>query len=303
MATDQDDAEGAIAVTSEQVFFAATRRLDLVLRLQRLTLGNGAVGTLAEGVWEEIQEISASGTRVYVIGDQTLWSVPFAGGEVRWEGIDADSITTQGALIVSADYRNLYLRRGDVGPYELVAELEGEVLVKANPDKVVVAVNDVTVATPAYRILELEPGFAEGEASLEPLFTGLGKVRALALADRTVYYAIQSETTEGSVTIYRIPNLGTAELVTEVTDFTGMAVSSFTFLFGEDALFTTFARDRRYGIRLLSLAQPRYERVWQTAGPLTLLAHFEPHLWFFDTFEVALVRADPQLLVSPDLPF
>jgi hypothetical protein len=296
---DRSYAEGNIVVTSESIFFAARRNRGTgPLSLERLSRAEGTTRVLAEGAWSSVQALAATSTRLYVLGDNTLWSLPLTGVELRDEAIDATALATTGAHLALESGGRVYLRPGDDGtPLPLVG-VENARVIGGGPGAIAIA--RLRTTTPrSYELLvhDLSSGVTNELAS------GPGEVTALEMVDSDqIYYAVSPDPGFEDAVLYVAAEGSPPTALIPLPDVTKWTITRQlqSPFFGATCVISSFLRGPKHGLRFNAVSGPSYFVEWPTAGDPFGLATVGSAVFFFDGTRAELVSGDLDAMLAPE---
>lgn len=275
--------QSALCLTRDDVFLIASAVLgasegaDLI----RVSRASGATQVVARGVFDSEPQLVASGTRLYVLDWDEVWSVPLAGGDLRAETFSADALATHHGRLYFTNEGALYVASGE-GEHALVHDVAPATPLLAADDQILVlGTRDMVDDDWRYQLfLESSSG---GEAV--SIADGSGRLIQVLVQDGEPFWLVEGA--ERGLELHRRDGpslaLGGEDAPSE------MSVTS-------ELLVMPWTRAARHGLDLVPLLAPDEARKIETLGELSTLKFAEKQLWFFDSRRRALVRTDPGAL-------
>ena len=288
------DAMVNVLVTESEAFFVASSTCCLEpAGLGRYDLESGDVTWLVRDAWSEVTGLAASATRVYVIGDYSLYSMERTGGELRDEGITCDAISAAGTTVAAIVSGAAYVRTDDGGEFEPIPG-DGYVDAIAATRRAVFLARDTSP----------DPGFSLEEHDLvygahEILAAHSGYARALHVIDdfTSAYIVTEAPSSEGMYELYDLEALAAGEpLVRFPWDSQWALISNNASIVGRSWI-GTYSEGSRHGLRLMTFGNQSLSVDWPTAGVVGGLTASETDLWFVDPLQDALVSVDVDTLI------
>lgn len=294
---------GEMLVTSEFVYFAASRTTSQGVLLQRLTRSDGSVLTLLEDGFGQADALAASPGRVYVVEGSSLFSVPIGGGRFEEEigAGSVDDISSAGSRIALASAGRVLHRNGDGGDWLSLPGFESASRVLATGSNLVVVETDYAMdATrgPSYRLSQ--HSFLDEET--RPWVVGQGWVSGLyrAVFPETLYFSVKADEDADDAVLYAIePEQSEPTRIAELVGASRWTIveglpSPF---FSDVAVLSDYRRDLEVGLRL-SMLRSSFVEEWPLSKAPEAFAAEGSDLYFFDTVADELVRIDIEALIA-----
>lgn len=283
-----------VIVTDEEAFFVARTACCFgPVSLGRYDFSSGAVSWLVRDAWSDVKGIGLSATRVYLIGDYSLYSMARGGGGLRDEGLACDALSVAGTTVAVIASGEAYVRTDDDGEFELIPSegIPGE----GSVDAIAATLSSVYVA----RDRGSDPGFSLEEHNIvygehEVLATGESYVHALHVVDdfTSTYVVTGSESDEGHYALYDLPGLRAGKPLVEFPwDTQWVLTSNDSSIIGR-AWIGTYEEGSRTGLRLVTFWPQPFSAEWPTVGMVEGLSASETALWFVEPLGERLVSLD-----------
>lgn len=283
-----------VLVTGSAAYFVGrpSQRVE-AMSVGRYDLESGAVTWIAEGGWSDVTALAATATRLYVVGDNSLYSMPFPSGELRDEGlIWVESVSAMGTTAAVVADGEAYVRSGDSGAFALVPDDHFVYAVAAT-------LNEVYIARDAP-----DAGFSVEEHSLidgtwEVIATGEGYARGLTVDEfGEAYVATESEFASRTLSLRRIDSPGITDPLVEFSSDSLWLLTTSPSPLGGRAWVGTYSEGSRQGIRLVTLGHRPFFADWPTVGVVEGLSASGTELWFVDPLRHALVSIDLEAMIE-----
>jgi hypothetical protein len=281
-----------VLVTASAAYFIGQPGLQLdAMSVGRYDLESGEVAWIIEDGWSDVTALAATATRLYILGDDSLYSWSFADGELRDEGlIWAESVSASGTTVAAVAYGEAYVRSGDDGPFTLVPDDFYALAVAATRSSVFIARD----ASNGFSVEEL----SVLEGTRDVIATGTGYARALTVEEFSEAYVIV-ESEFASQTLHRIESPGISEPLVEFsTESLWLLTTSPSPLSGR-AWVGTYSEGSRKGLRMAVLRNQPFFAEWPTVGVVEGLSASGTELWFVDPLRHALVSIDLEAMIAP----
>lgn len=277
-----------VLVTASAAFFVASPNFTLdAMSLGRYDLASGEVTWLAEGAWEDVAALAATATRLYVVGDLSLYSMSLSGGELRNEGLSfVEAISTAGTTVAVVADGEARVRSDDDGEFVLIP---GD----GYPEAVSATLTSVFVARDADSGFTIEE-FSSTYDKHEIVATGSGYVRALHVFRdfASAYIATESEYDSHDWVIRSVSWFTTSEPLVEFPWDTRWVITESPSPLADRTWIGTYSEGTRDGLRLATLSQQSFTLEWPIIGEIETLSASETELWFVDPLRHALVSID-----------
>lgn len=301
MVSDREYLGGSVVFTEDHAFFASKTKLGDDLRIERMRLADRSVETLlATSEWDSVDALAATSTRLYIAVDSRLWSFPLHGGELRDEGLDAETIAAIGSTLLIVHGGNVFLRAGDVAHPVQVDGIEGAE--RAAAGDTAFAVSAIAGYTPDLGYSHELYVFGPSDVPVR-MSDGPGEITALELDDSTtrrVHFAVAGPGSE-SVTLYEVEESGFPVPLFPLADVTRFIVTERGVLasYEQEA-----ERGGQRGLRFYPFAENRAALDWPLALAPQGLSYGDESdtgelVWFFEPYTWSLVRTRLDEMLRP----